>query len=96
MILSDQDILEHINSKHINIDPFSENNVQPASIDVHLSNRFRIFDTSKEAFIDLKKEQHLTYLKIIDDDPLLLHPGDFILGSTLENINISNHLVCSY
>ena len=93
MILSDRDILRHINREHIKINPFDRKHVQAASIDVHLSNRFRLFDTSQEAFIDLKKEQHLTYLKTIDDKPLLLHPGNFILGSTLENISISNNLV---
>ncbi len=93
MILSDRDIVKYIESKHIKVDPFDENKIQPASLDIHLDNKFRIFDTLKIPFIDLKKEYHITNLIHIEDDPLLLHPGDFVLGSTFEHISISNHLV---
>ncbi|NDG11246.1 MAG: dCTP deaminase [Actinobacteria bacterium] len=95
MILSDRSIREAIAAKRIIIDPFDEACLQPSSIDVKVSNLFRVFRNHTTAIIDVKKD--LTDLtELVDmkgDEPFVLHPGEFVLGSTLERVAIANDLV---
>ncbi|MFL2665002.1 MAG: dCTP deaminase [Dehalococcoidia bacterium] len=95
MILSDISIKKAINDKRIIIDPYSENDVQPASVDVHLSETILIFKNSVAPYIDLKNEiPDLTEeVKIKKNIPFILHPGEFALGSTLEKLSLSNDIV---
>ncbi|MBA31015.1 MAG: dCTP deaminase [Chloroflexi bacterium] len=95
MILSDISIKKAINDKRIIIDPYSENDVQPASVDVHLSDTILIFKNSIAPYIDLKDEiPDLTEeVKIKKNTPFILHPGEFALGSTLEKLTLSNDIV---
>lgn len=95
MVFSDKDIKEAINNGIIGIDPYFEKDVQPASVDLHLDKKLLIFNNSSAPFIDLKKELPDLNEPIIiqGDEPFIIHPGDFVLGSTLEKITIPNNMV---
>ena len=95
MVLSDKDIKEAIKSGVIGIDPYFEKDVQPASVDLHLDKKLLIFNNSNAPYIDLKKELPDLNEPIIikGDEPFFIHPGDFVLGSTLEKISIPNDMV---
>ena len=79
----------------IEIDPYDEALLQPSSVDVRVDRYFRVFRNSRYPFIDVKQEQEeLTELVEIDDEtPFILHPGEFVLGSTLERIRLPDDLV---
>jgi dCTP deaminase len=95
MILSDRDIREHIESGRITIDPFDPSCVQPSSVDLHVDDQFRVFANSRYPFIDVREEMpDLTELvQVKPDEPFILHPGEFVLGSTLERVRIPDDLV---
>ncbi len=95
MILSDRDIRSQIADGRIVIDPFSADAVQPSSVDLHLDRRFRVFRNTRYTFIDVRNEQPgLTELVEVDgDEPFVLHPGEFVLGSTLERVALPDDLV---
>jgi dCTP deaminase len=95
VILSDRTIREAMAAGRIVIDPFDEACLQPSSIDVKVSNLFRVFRNHTTAVIDVKKElTDLTELvEMPGDEPFVLHPGEFVLGSTLERVAIANDLV---
>ena len=88
MLLSDRDILAEIASGRVRLEPYSADMIQPSSIDVRLDKFFRIFDNHKYAAIDPAVEQpDLTRLvEVKTDEPFILHPGEFVLGSTLEYV----------
>jgi dCTP deaminase len=95
VVLSDRDIRAEIESGRIVIDPFIPEAVQPSSVDLHLDRRFRVFRNSRYPFIDVRVDQpDMTELvEIAGDDPFILHPGEFVLGSTLERVQLPNDLV---
>ena len=95
MVLSDRDIRAEIAAGRIVIDPFLPDAVQPSSVDLHLDRRFRVFRNSRYPFIDVRVEQpDMTELvEIAGDDPFILHPGEFVLGSTLERVQLPDDLV---
>lgn len=95
MVLSDRDIRAEIKAGRIVIDPYIPEAVQPSSIDLHLDRRFRVFRNSRYPFIDVRADQpELTELvEISGDDPFILHPGEFVLGSTFERVELPNDLV---
>ena len=95
MVLSDRDIRAEIAAGRIVIDPFTPEAVQPSSVDLHLDRRFRVFRNSRYPFIDVRTDQpDMTELvEIAGDDPFILHPGEFVLGSTLERVQLPNDLV---
>ena len=95
MVLSDRDIRAEIAAGRIVIDPYVPEAVQPSSVDLHLDNRFRVFRNSRYPYIDVREEQpELTELvEIGGDEPFILHPGEFVLGSTLERVELPNDLV---
>ena len=95
MILSDRSIREELAAGRIVLDPFDENLVQPASVDVRLDRYFRVFLNHTMPVIDVKKNlEELTRLVEIDDDrPFVLHPGEFVLGQTLEWVELPDDLV---
>ncbi|MFN3865990.1 MAG: dCTP deaminase domain-containing protein, partial [Demequina sp.] len=90
MLLSDRDIRAQIDSGRVVLDPYESGMIQPSSIDVRLDKFFRIFDNHKYAAIDPSVEQpELTRLIEVDDDrPFVLHPGEFVLGSTYESVTL--------
>jgi dCTP deaminase len=95
VVLSDRDIRAEIDSGRIVIDPFIPEAVQPSSVDLHLDRRFRVFRNSRYPFIDVRADQpDMTELvEIGGDDPFILHPGEFVLGSTFERVGLPNDLV---
>jgi dCTP deaminase len=95
VVLSDRDIRAEIEAGRIVIDPFIPEAVQPSSVDLHLDRRFRVFRNSRYPFIDVRADQpDMTELvEIAGDDPFILHPGEFVLGSTFERVGLPNDLV---
>jgi dCTP deaminase len=94
MILSDRTIREQIEAGRIVIDPFDPACIQPSSVDLHVDAEFRVFRNNRYPFIDVKQEQDLTELvEVKPDEPFILHPGEFVLGSTLERVAIPDDLV---
>lgn len=90
MLLSDRDIRAEIASGRVALDPFEPEMVQPSSVDVRLDRRFRLFDNHKYAVIDPALDQSdLTRLvEVPPDEPFVLHPGEFVLGATLELVTL--------
>jgi dCTP deaminase len=95
VILSDRSLREQIEAGRIVIDPFDDRCVQPSSIDVKIGNLFRVFRNHTAAVIDVKQNQEdLTELITIPEDGVfMLHPGEFVLGSTLERVVVPDDLV---
>jgi len=95
MVLSDRAITRLIDAGRIEIDPYDPSLMQPASLDVRVDRLFRVFRNSRYPYIDVKREQEgLTELvEIEDDEPFILHPGEFVLGSTLERVRLPDDLV---
>ena len=94
MILSDHTIREQLAAGRIVIDPFDPACVQPSSVDLHVDAEFRVFRNNRYPFIDVKQAQDLTELvEVKPDEPFILHPGEFVLGSTLERVAIPDDLV---
>ena len=95
MVLSDQAIRRLIEAGRIGIDPYDPALMQPSSLDVRVDRLFRVFRNSRYPYIDVKAEQEeLTELVVVDgDEPFILHPGEFVLGSTLERVALPDDLV---
>jgi dCTP deaminase len=95
VVLSDRTIARLIDEGRIGIDPYDSTLLQPSSVDVRVDRFFRVFHNARYAFIDVKEPQEdLTELVEIDEDrPFILHPGEFVLGSTLERIQLPDDLV---
>jgi len=95
MILSDATIREEIAAGRIVIDPFDPACVQPSSVDVHVDSQFRVFANSRYPYIDVRREMpDLTeLLSVADGEPFILHPGEFVLGSTLERVALPSDVV---
>jgi dCTP deaminase len=90
VLLSDRDIAAEIDAKRVVLDPFEDSMVQPSSVDVRLDRFFRVFENHRYPHIDPSIEQpELTRLIEPDDDePFILHPGEFALGSTYEIVTL--------
>jgi deoxycytidine triphosphate deaminase len=95
MVLSDRHIREQLESGGIVIDPLGEGCIQPSSVDLHVDRLFRVFRNDTTPFIDPKSAQEdLTELVEVEDgNAFILHPGEFVLGSTLERVALGNDLV---
>ena len=95
MVLSDRTIRRLLDEGRIGIDPYAEELLQPSSVDVRVDKLFRVFRNSRYPFIDVKQEmEELTELVEIDpEEAFILHPGEFVLGSTLERITLPDDLV---
>jgi dCTP deaminase len=101
VILSDRSLREQLDAGRIVIEPLDDSLVQPSSIDVRISNLFRVFRNHARGVIDVKEDlQNLTELIEIPadehgvgDEAFMLHPGEFVLGSTLERIAVPDDLV---
>lgn len=90
MLLSDRDIKAQIAADRVRLDPFDESMIQPSSIDFRLDRYFRLFDNHKYPYIDPAEEQdELTHLvEVGPGEPFVLHPGEFVLGSTHEVVSL--------
>jgi dCTP deaminase len=95
VILSDRTIREELDAGRIIIDPLGEGCIQPSSVDLHVDRLFRVFRNHTMGHIDVKEDlEELTELvEIGEDDAFMLHPGEFVLGSTLERVALPDDLV---
>jgi dCTP deaminase len=95
MILSDRTIREELDAGRIVIDPLDESSIQPSSVDLRLDRLFRVFLNHTMPVIDVKEDlEDLTRLVKIDDgEAFILHPGEFVLGSTHEKVSLPDDLV---
>ena len=94
MLLSDRDIRTELDSERVRLDPYDPAMIQPSSIDVRLDRYFRLFDNHKYPVIDPAIDQpdltHLVY--VANGDPFVLHPGEFVLGSTYEAVTLPDDI----
>jgi len=96
VVLADRTIRRLLDEGRIGIDPYEDSLLQPSSVDVRVDRYFRVFHNNRYAFIDVREPQEeLTELvEVGEDRPFVLHPGEFVLGSTLERITLPDDLVC--
>lgn len=94
MLLSDRDLHAAWFDDRLIIEPYDPELLQPSSIDVRLDRRFRVFNNHRYAAIDPREEQaDLTEpVEVADGQPFILHPGEFVLGATLETIALDDTL----
>ena len=95
MVLSDRTIRRLLDEGRIGIEPYEQALVQPSSVDVRVDRYFRVFRNSRYPFIDVKTNQEdLTEIvEVAEDEAFILHPGEFVLGSTLERITLPDDVV---
>ncbi len=94
-VLADRDIRGEIEAGRVVIRPYDPADLQPSSVDLHLDRSFRVFRNNRYPYIDVRQAQpDLTeLLTIADDEPFILHPGEFVLGQTLEWVELPADLV---
>lgn len=94
MLLSDRDLQGQLDCGRLGLEPFDPEMLQPSSIDVRLDRFFRVFDNSRYTHIDPRQQQDdLTSLVEPDGDaPFVLHPSEFVLGSTFEQVTLPDDL----
>jgi dCTP deaminase len=90
VLLSDRDILAEIDARRVALEPFDTEMVQPSSVDVRLDRFFRVFENHRYPHIDPAADQpDLTrQVEPAEDEPFILHPGEFVLGSTYEVVSL--------
>jgi dCTP deaminase len=90
VLLSDRDIRGEIAAGRLGIDPYDESLVQPSSVDVRLDNLFRVFNNTRYTHIDpsTRQDDLTTLVEPKEGEPFVLHPGEFVLGSTLERCSL--------
>jgi len=95
VVLSDRTIARLIDEGRIVIDPYDGTLLQPSSVDVRVDRFFRVFHNARYPYIDVKEPQEeLTELvEVAGEQPFILHPGEFVLGSTLERVVLPDDLV---
>lgn len=95
MILADRDIRDKIKKGILSITPYDDASVQPSSVDLHLGDNFLVFDNHNQSLIDTRHKTDKLMRRIIirGDGPIILHPREFILGTTVEKIKMPTDLV---
>jgi dCTP deaminase len=94
-VLSDRDIATALTAGRVKVEPYDPADLQPSSIDLHLDRSFRVFRNNRYPFIDVRAPQpDLTeMLNVADDEAFVLHPGEFVLGQTIEWVELPDDLV---
>src|SRR6195952_1814350 len=94
MLLSDGDIRAEVKADRLRLQPWDAELVQPSSIDVRLDRYFRVFNNSQYTHIDpsLQQDELTSLVEPAGDEPFVLHPGEFVLGSTLEIVTLPDDL----
>jgi dCTP deaminase len=95
VVLSDRTIRAEIESGRLVFDPYDPAMVQPSSVDVRVDRTFRVFHNARYPYIDVRRPmEDLTELVTVDpEEPFILHPGEFVLGQTLERVSLPDDLV---
>lgn len=94
VLLSDRDIRKSIDAGDLGIEPFNAELIQPSSVDVRMDRYFRVFNNSKYTHIDpkLNQDELTSLVEVEDGEGFVLHPGEFVLASTLEKFTLPAHL----
>ncbi|MFC4854997.1 dCTP deaminase [Actinophytocola glycyrrhizae] len=94
MLLSDGDLRKELAAGRLGLDPLDEAMIQPSSVDVRLDRFFRVFNNTRYTHIDPRQQQDdlTTMVEADGDEPFVLHPGEFVLGSTFESVNLPDDL----
>jgi dCTP deaminase len=95
VVLSDKTIRTEIEAQRIAIDPYDPGLIQPSSIDVRVDRRFRVFHNARYPYIDVRQpmEELTELVEVSGDEPFILHPGEFVLGQTLECVTLPDDIV---
>ena len=95
LVLSDRTIKEELAKGRLVIEPLDPADIQPASIDVHIDRTFRVFRVSSRPYIDVRERMDdLTEEVVIGDDrPFFIHPGEFVLASTIEVVTLPDDIL---
>ncbi len=95
VVLSDRTIREEIEAGRIVVDPYDPSLVQPSSVDVRVDRSFRVFHNARYPYIDVRQpmDDLTEKVEVEGDEPFILHPGEFVLGQTLERVTLPNDLV---
>jgi deoxycytidine triphosphate deaminase len=94
-VLSDRDIRAELERGRVRLKPYDPRDLQPSSVDLHLDHSFRVFRNNRYPYIDVRDPQpDLTELiRVAEEEPFILHPGEFVLGQTLEWVELPDDLV---
>jgi dCTP deaminase len=94
VLLSDRDIRREIEAGRVQLDPYDAVMIQPSSVDLRLDRYFRVFQNHRYSHIDPAEEQDELTVQVEPkgDEPFVLHPGEFVLGSTLEQVTLPDDL----
>jgi dCTP deaminase len=94
VLLSDRDLRKELDSGRLGLDPWDEAMLQPSSIDVRLDRFFRVFQNSRYTHIDpaIQQDELTTPVETAEGDNFVLHPGEFVLGSTFEQVGLPDDL----
>ncbi|MFA5843307.1 MAG: dCTP deaminase [Coriobacteriia bacterium] len=95
MILSDRTIKEQMLAGRVRIEPCDPDDIQPSSVDLHLGPRFQVFRNSRYPYIDPSREQDglMDLVTASAGEPFVLHPGEFVLGATVERVGLPDDIV---
>jgi dCTP deaminase len=95
MVLSDRTIKEELAKGRLVIDPLDPDDIQPASVDVHLDRAFRVFKVSSRPYIDIREPMDdLTDEVLIEEErPFFIHPGEFVLASTIQVVTLPDDIL---
>lgn len=96
MLLSDGTLAKALESGDIVVDPIGPDAIQPSSIDLRLGEELRIFVEGGDPVIDPERRQDLTVAKRIPEQGFSIEPGEFLLGCTLERVEVAPHLAFQF
>jgi dCTP deaminase len=94
VLLSDGDLAKELAAGRLSVEPYDERMLQPSSLDVRLDRYFRVFDNSRYTHIDpaIRQDELTSLVEVDGEDPFVLHPGEFVLGSTFERVALPDDL----
>ena len=94
-VLSDGTIRRLVDEERIKIRPWDPAMVQPASVDLKLGTSFRVFHNHRLPAIDLAQPPSgvTEHVQIDEDASFVIHPGEFVLGTTVEWVELPDDIV---
>jgi dCTP deaminase len=94
VLLSDRDLRKELEAGRLAVEPYDPAMLQPSSIDIRLDRFFRVFDNTRYTHIDpaIQQDELTSLVEQSGDDPFVLHPGEFVLGSTFEQVTLPDDL----
>jgi len=95
-VLSDSDIKKELENGALKIYPLDRSLISLACVDLRLGYEFRVFKHTGLTHIDtrsLPEEEFMETVKVKDDEPFTIHPGEMVLGITYEHVTIPSSLL---